>query len=97
MSDNLEAALRAAVGLEPAAGTAKAPQAGEPVALNDFDSLKAMVMNGIKQSAAQEAVGKTTSEALEMMGKAISAVGASTQDQAADAQFINAVNDINNR
>lgn len=96
MSDNLETALRRAVGLEPTPAT-KAPQAGEPIALNDFDSLKAMVMNGIKQSAARETAGKTTNEALEMMTKAISGVGARTQDQAADAQFINAVNDINNR
>lgn len=96
MSDNLEAALRAAVGLTPDAGT-KTQQAAAPVALNDFDSLKSIVMNGIKQSAAQEAASKTTNEALAAVTKAISNVGARTQDLAADAQFIIAVNDINNR
>lgn len=53
MSNNFELALRKAVGIElvVANGDPEEPLPSTPIALNDFESLKAIVMHRIKQSA----------------------------------------------
>ncbi|MEE2529150.1 hypothetical protein V1639_08920 [Pseudarthrobacter sp. J75] len=67
MSDNLEQALRRAVGLDLEQET-EPPQPGQPVALNDFDSLKSIIMHEMKNGAALNAARKNHEDALKTIG-----------------------------
>lgn len=69
MSDNLEQALRRAVGLESEEVT-ELPEPGQPVALNDFDSLKSIIMHEMQNGAALTAARKTTADALQAISDA---------------------------
>jgi hypothetical protein len=72
MTDNLEVALRRAVGLEltDANGDAEDPLPATPIALNDDESLRAIVLHGIKNGAALDAARKTHDDALEAISAA---------------------------
>ena len=72
MTNNLEVALRRALGMEltDANGDAEAPLPSTPIALNDFDSLKSIVMHEMKNGAALDAARKTHDDALEAISAA---------------------------